>query len=515
MAETNPHHRHDRHLALAEKLTAETRESVTNKFIEQRVLLTGDTRRLATVSGQLMIRVAANLIARFCPKIDVVLPPDLAALQAEIVEMLRKIDNSSNAEFRAATTAIENTYVASLSIGTPSEDFPNCTVIDAEGWLAKIGEHHPSIEGSIHDVHNPFGALMASALGAAEVFKHLLKPLPGKAFHFGNATFSTFNYSVNGNDRGPQLPKEIVFPDSLLVGVGAVGNAFLLSLSNLAGVRGNLMAVDNETVDDSSNLNRYLLAFADDADPQHPTLKTDLAVRLFEGSNVKVQPFQETLEEFVKRIYRKEIATPKIVLSAVDNNEARLVLQQLWPDLLLEGATDDTLSQISRHEYDKGLACLLCIHDFGGTKLAFSYTAHMAALSGLSEDLVKTAMADAALVLTPEHVKQAAEERREFLSANLGAKICSVFSELEKISSRPPDTLPTRATVSFVSMISGLLMAAEFIKYAAGLNSALETFFNIDSMFPLVNAALQRVNKVQSCYCSTHAAQISRYRHER
>ena len=190
-------------------------------------------------------------------------------------------------------------------------------------------------------------------------------------------------------------------------------------------------------------------------------------------------------------------------------------MQQLWPDLLLEGATDDTLSQVSRHEYDKGLACLLCIHDFGGTDPTFSYTAHMAALSGLTEDLVKTAMADAALVITPEHVKQATEEKRTFLSANVGVKICSVFSELEKISSRPPDTLPARATVSFVSKISGLLMAAEFIKYAAGLNSTLETFFNIDSMFPMVNAALQRVNKVQSCYCYTKAAQISKYRQER
>ena len=122
--------------------------------------------------------------------------------------------------------------------------------------------------------------------------------------------------------------------------------------------------------------------------------------RPFEGSGVRVQLFQERLEDFVKRIYRKEIVPPKAVLSAVDNNEARPILQQLWPDLLLEGATDDTLSQVSRHEYDKGLACLLCIHDFGGTDPTFSYTAHMAALSGLTEDLVKTAMADAALVIT-------------------------------------------------------------------------------------------------------------------
>src|SRR2546425_2712635 len=179
-------------------------------------------------------------------------------------------------------------------------------------------------------------SLMASALGAAEVFKHLLKPLPGKAFHFGDMTFSTFDYSVNGNDRGPKLTNEIAFPDSLLVGVGAVGNAFLLSLSNIKSLRGNLLTVDEQMIDDPSNLNRYVLAFEDDADPRRPMPKTKLAVRLFEGSSIRVQPFQEPLEVFVKRIFQKEVLMPKVVLSAVDNNDARLVLQQLWPDLLLE-----------------------------------------------------------------------------------------------------------------------------------------------------------------------------------
>jgi hypothetical protein len=139
----------------------------------------------------------------------------------------------------------------------------------------------------------------------------------------------------------------------------------------------------------------------------------------------------------------------------------------------------------------------------------------MAGLSGLPERIVKTAIADASLVVTADHVNQAAEEKRVFLSSRLGVKICSVFSELEKISSRPAGTLPTHATVSFVSMISGLLMAAEFVEHAAKLNSTLETFFNLDSMFPLTSASLQRVNNVPTCYCSVRAKEIEKYRKER
>jgi hypothetical protein len=389
---------------------------------------------------------------------------------------------------------------------------PDCTIIDAEGWLAILGQRPSALRATANDGNNPFGALMVSALGAAEIFKHLVMPLPGKAFHFGEITFSTSDYSVGGNDPGPTLPREIEIPNSFLGGVGAVGNAFLLSLSTVPGIRGDLMAVDEESVDDSSNLNRYVLAFEDDANPSHPMPKTQLATRLFENTGIKVQPFQEPIAVYLERIYRREVRRPEVILSAVDNNEARLLLQKLWPDLLLEGATDHTLSQVSRHEYDKGLACLLCIHDFKEVDPNFSYTTHLAELSGLSEETIRASQTDASLVVTDEHVMQATAERRPFLSTRVGATLCSVLTEIETISSRPAEVLPVQPTVSFVAMISGLLMAAELVKYSAGFESSLDTFFNIDSMFPLANAGLQRVTKLSTCYCSKRAVEIKRYR---
>lgn len=510
---TNTYHeRHDRHLRLAADISSESRDALDRKF-HQRVLITGNKDCLQGTTGQVMARVAANLIARFCPQIDLALPPGMSALETDLISMLRRIDASSDAGFRAITDPRGEPYAATLSIGKPPHGITDCTIIEADGWLAILG-HRPTARETpiIHD-GNPFGALMAAALGAAEIFKHLLEPLrPGKAFHFGDTTFSTFDYSVGGNDPGPAFPREIAIPRSLLAGVGAVGNAFLLSLSNVAEIRGELMAVDDQAVDDLSNLNRYLLAFEADADPQSPTPKTVLAARLFEKSGIRVQPFQESLAVFLERLYRRDVRRPQVVLSAVDNNDARLPLQQLWPDILLEGATDHTLSQISRHEYDKGLACLLCIHNFETADPDFSYTAHMAELSGLSEETVKASQAKAALVLTNAHVERADREKRAFLSKRVGATVCSVLTEIEAISNRSAKTLPVQPAVSFVSMVSGLLMAAELVKYATGLASPLDTFFNIDSMYPLANAALQRVAKVTTCYCSTRAAEIARYR---
>jgi hypothetical protein len=63
-------------------------------------------------------------------------------------------------------------------------------------------------------------------------------------------------------------------------------------------------------------------------------------------------------------------------------------------------------------------------------------------------------------------------------------------------------------------MISELLMAAKLAKYAAGFESSLDTFFNIDPMFPLANAALPPVTRASTCYCSKPATEIKKYREE-
>jgi hypothetical protein len=509
---SDPQRRFDRHLRLASELAGKPRAEVIRKFVDQRVLLTGDRARLATPSGRLMLLVAANLIARFCPKIDLLLDPGARMLVDETLGLLHRIDNGRHAEFHTVGRPALSTYSAVLAIGGPATGMPSETVIDAAGWLAAISTvGAPPALPRVTD-NNPFGALTAAALGAAEVFKQLVQPLPGKAFPFGTATFSTYDYSVDTLDPGPMLPTTSVVPPTLLAGVGAVGNAFLLALSNVAGVRGDLYPIDKEQVDDPSNLNRYSLAEERDADPEHPTPKTHLAVRLFEGTGLEVHPLQVPLDTALKRVHEGELPRPTIVLSAVDNNMARDDLQKLWPDLLLEGATDHTLAQVSRHEYGNGLACLLCIHSRPGESDEFSYVSHVAEISGLCEAVIAASLRDAEMVVTDAHVQGAPEPKRAHLAAHVGKPICSVVGELERLSMKPASELPHQPTVSFVSMISGVLMAAELVKYVGGLGSGLQTFFQIDTMFPLLNAGLQTVDAVPTCYCVTRRDAIRQYR---
>ena len=507
----DPEQRYDRHLRLAGALTGAAKDELIRKFVDKRVLLTGDAARLSTRGGRLMFRVSANLIARFCPKIDVLLDPSAKNLSAETLDLLHRIDSGNHADFRVVETATGSPYSAVLSIGAPVTRTPNEVTIDATGWLAAISTEgvqaplpHPSDD-------NPFGDLLAAALGAAEVFKHLVEPLPGKAFPFGTTTLSAYDYSVGSLDPGPALPASTVLPPTILAGVGAVGNAFLLALANVPNVSGDLFAIDNQSVDDGSNQNRYVLAEERDSDPACPTQKTDLAVRLFEELDLEVHPLPVPLDVALKRVQGGTVPRPRIALSAVDNNQAREDLQKLWPDLLIEGATDSTLAQVSRHEHGSGLGCLLCIHSGPGDS-DFSYVAHASGLSGLSEAVIAASMRNASLMVTDADVQAAPETKRHHLAAQVGKPICSVLADLERLSAKPAHELPHQPTVSFVSMIAGTFVAAELVKHLGGLSSELKTFFQLDTMFPLQNTWLQTVTAVPSCYCVQRAGEIIRYR---
>jgi molybdopterin/thiamine biosynthesis adenylyltransferase len=436
--------RESRHLLLAEAITGEDPKRVLERLRRGRILLTGDPTRLRTHAGRLMLRVAANAVSRFCPTIDLCLGESLAESAAEARRLILDIDR--NAEVRVVSDVHGHRYAAVLSVGRPSWTVANLITIDAAGWLALLsnGTHLPAVGAPDDD--NPLGAMAAAALGAAEVFKLLLRPVPERAGLYGDLTFSTFAYDVGTRDAGPRLPGRIGLPPSLLAGVGAVGNAFLMALREIPGVAGELVAVDRECLDDPSNLNRYALAREDDVRLDRPAPKTGLATRLFAGTSISVRSFQQDVEDLARAIDRGTVRPPQVVLSAVDNDVSRRALQDLWPDLLLEGATAGSMLQISRCDYQEGLACLECLHPIEK--------------DGGSCD---------------------AEGR------------------------------PTHSAVSFVSLMTGVLLAAEYLKHVVGARSRLRTLVQLDLMFPL-DPMLQTVRKTSRCRCVRDRDGIARHR---
>jgi hypothetical protein len=221
-----------------------------------------------------------------------------------------------------------------------------------------------------------------------------------------------------------------------------------------------------------------------------------------------VIPREELIDKTVEAIAGRDVPRPRIVLSAVDNNIARRSLQLLWPDLLIQGATDMLLSRVSRHEFGSGYGCLLCIHSDASADEPYSRVAERK--SGLTAARIEAAQRDATLVVSEDDVRRAASEHQANLERNVGKPICSVLGELERISQaadRPP-----RAAVSFVSMLAGVLQAAELLKYCLGLPSTLVTIFDVDAGMPLDRSVLQAVRPRPTCYCTQRADVVQSYR---
>src|SRR5207244_3815840 len=120
-------------------------------------------------------------------------------------------------------------YDAILSIGTAARPDLPWTVINSNGWLARVSSGRSTLPAG-SDRANPVGALAAACLGSAEVFKRLIRLKEDRGRLLDGLTFSLHSYRCQEVDLGPALPADMHL-DLLLIGAGAIGNGIVHLLS--------------------------------------------------------------------------------------------------------------------------------------------------------------------------------------------------------------------------------------------------------------------------------------------
>jgi hypothetical protein len=233
-------------------------------------------------------------------------------------------------------TVGEDKPVYSVAIGDPSAGAD--LVVDAHGWLAAIGD---VLDQPDEAIVNPVGPLVAAALAAGEVFKALFAlnyPDARLTRRFVGAarTFSCFDYSFEGANP----PLEPFALDAFLVGLGGVGAAVVRVLGELgSNVSGQLRLIDADKLS-TDNLNRVLYArvkAAVDEDPKVDEAKLYLDGRL---PSVDVSEHQETFEDFKRKLaQQRQDRRFDVVITGLDNDEARHEVQRDLPRVLIDGAT--------------------------------------------------------------------------------------------------------------------------------------------------------------------------------
>jgi molybdopterin/thiamine biosynthesis adenylyltransferase len=469
-----------------------------HRFVTKRVFLTGETAVLATANGRECLLSSLRLLVRICPNLTVSLPPRNDELLAACRAVAARIAFGGDVVF-PATSPNPGSFDAILSVGTqPNPSLP-WTVINSTGWLARVSSG-PTPLAHTCDLPNPIGALAAACLGVTEVFKRLIHLKESRGRLLDALTFSLYSYCCGEDDPGPLIPAELPL-DLLLVGAGAIGSGVIYLLSLLP-VCGRASIVDAQRFGEE-NLGTCLLIGPDDVNEP----KSLLAERVLRD-RLSVTGFHEDLATFARRL-GDSIPYPRVVVTGLDNIDARHEAQALWPDVIIDGAIGDFPCQVSRHRHGDDGACLACLfrHPPGPAAEVVASRA-----TGLRPS--RTGQAEA--VVTDEDVRAAPPDRREWLRERLGRPICSVVREgVARLISEEDQGAGFAPSVPFVACLSACMVVAELVKEAAGWSTLLETRYQFDVLRGPAFGSLVPQEKRRDCTCSARARNIEIVRKRR
>ena len=210
------------------------------------------------------------------------------------------------------------------------------------------------------------------------------------------------------------------------------------------------------------------------------------------SSTVFARPFSMDIEKFLRKA-GSEIQAPDVVLSALDNIDARHEVQQLWPDVVIDGAIGAFSCQVSRHPWDGDVACLRCLfqHPPGeDAQLAASRA------TGLTIESVRAALER----ISDSDIENAPADKKQLLWDNKGRPRCSVIPEaIARELSASSERFS--ASAPFVACFSGAMVAAEFIKYRLGLSSPLDPRFQLDILRGPTRGLMLEQGRRQECSC--------------
>jgi molybdopterin/thiamine biosynthesis adenylyltransferase len=435
-----------------------------HRFVDKRVLLTGEPSVLATENGRTCMLASMRLLPRICSKVDVSIPADMSQIRAACEQVVRDLAFGTNPVLLDEPPTVSS-YDAVLSVGSNARGDLNWTVVNSEGWLARVSSGHKSLPDQCSRT-NPVGAVGAACLGTAEVFKRLLRVNASRGPLLDGLTFSLFNYRTGAAaEIGPQLPERLT-GEPLIVGAGAIGNGIVYLLHELR-LRGHTWIIDPQ-VFVQENLGTCIAISTADIDlPKAQVMANYLKPMM------NVSWYQEPFAIFKSR-FGIDVPYPQVVLNGLDNIEARHAVQGMWPDLVIDGAIGPFTVQVSRHPWAEDVACLRCLYKPASAEPADQ---RASGATGLSPERVN----EPDQFVTEADVRLAPSERQAWLADRLGQPICSVVQEgIARELSQEQQRAGFEPSVPFVAGLSACMVAGEFVKYLAEWPTPLAPRFQMD-----------------------------------
>ena len=219
-----------------------------------------------------------------------------------------------------------------LVFGNESTSVKNPLYVGSDGWSCYLSKEKPCPWKAAD--YNSLSSMFAGSLAVGEVFKALLPEIPSKKI-------STLEYDLITHGAAkqpvlqPKIPEIIHINDLLLVGCGAIGQAFCYALKFASKISGRIELVDNEVLD-KSNEQRYFGAFEE----QRGLHKTVVLANFLSEGNPALSTiiFPTKYEDYANGTSYSPAREE--VVSVVDNVWTRLNIQAGMPKTLWNGWTD-------------------------------------------------------------------------------------------------------------------------------------------------------------------------------
>ncbi|MBR0687828.1 E2 ligase fold family C protein [Bradyrhizobium manausense] len=310
------------------------------------VTLAFDAQAATSAEGLASLDMAARLIARLYPRVRVLTLGGEDALADELIELMRTI----NPNLEVVSEIGAEIHVAVVAGGTKLE--ADATIyMGSDRWIARISTLTPVRSGGSP---NPFAAGAAACIAMANVFRAVFARWIAKPSLDTDVRFSLLNFEMGDRAANDDLHAGPDLGLVQLVGVGAIGNAFVWSMSRLRGVKGELHLIDHETVE-LTNLQRYLLTAMTDVDAS----KVALAASVLEDCGIEAQTFAMTWAGYVQRMGHHRFDRVAVALDTVRD---RVQVQSSLPRRVYNAWTQAGDLGISRHGFDDKEACLACLY---------------------------------------------------------------------------------------------------------------------------------------------------------
>ena len=467
-------------------------ENFKQILLSHRIRICFDKKTIASNEGFATVDLLVRLLSRLYPNLNLQCTdgssPECDHLSEQALAINPEID----------LTELIPTVV--INVGGKEVDF-SCLkfYIGSDQWLAKFSLIKPQLSGHSN---NRFGAGAAACFAAANLFRHVFSDqLPGKIDQ--DFIYSVFNGSIQDEAiQGPVI-KTISLEDTVLIGLGAIGNGVAWALTELP-ISGSLHAVDGERID-LSNLQRYVLAVQNDINQQ----KSTVIKRYLNQNDVNTYPLNFD-EYLLKRgnhyIFRCVVC--------VDTAEDRRMVQGSLPKKLINAWTQQEQCGVSRHFDFINEPCLACLYH--PVKEQKSLPMKIAESLGLSagphilmvrDYMAKYRTVDIPLIQLIAGVKGIAPSSLlpyvgKSLNVFYSEVICGgVMIQLTGGTQQEAAEVPA----AFESAMAGILLAAELVIDCAQLsNHKPATIHKLNLLRPITRYTYDAVNKFQTPDCICH-----------